>query len=676
MKKILTGKKGMEKKINVVLPNYTSAADEGSNPLAAVIALPSSPNQSLIPDIEKQSLSKLNPTNKPETIKIPLIPESLLTKKPYDIVLIIGTDLSKRKLIEDLVNFAKNKDINFLVIGDGSKIEITEHLILEKLNHNIKKDTLIILLAHGVTTSEKHHLRMGFSDSGSSDDSSYEENKQLIKTEEVIGWLHKIKNREEKELEAEKSSTWDELAYIFACQIGSAIEQITKLNQGSYLLVGDEKDALQSIHEEQMCGLMDFYCKKKGTKSRPDSLEAFIDMSMKCTEQVQFICPAQKQQLSLAPIKSIEHCSSQFRAEQLKKLAELKNYSTLLDQFAEDKKLSELYIRHLWFNSAFHGDSQLLAELAQAYPDLLSAKDRQNCTALLHGAENGRIKVVEFLTGELVKNNQKDVVSQEDEKGYTALEWAADYDDSRIAILMSEILLTACPEMINYRHAVTQNTILINIARESDRGKVLSYLIKKGAEIEATDKYGWTALMHAIENDQDDNIAKLIKLGSKIEVKSQDGWTPIHLVIKLADTHILGYLIDAETPQSTYCITNLEGQTPLCYAVRKESSEKLIKGLLLTKAAESALNIKDNQQFTPLGYAIQSGQVGIVKLLLEKNADIDCFPKSDISLIDKITQLNISEDSKLSILNLIETRNKRAGDPLEPTKRKKSKKEQ
>ena len=59
--------------------------------------------------------------------------------------------------------------------------------------------------------------------------------------------------------------------------------------------------------------------------------------------------------------------------------------------------------------------------------------------------------------------------------------------------------------------------------------KMVKYLIESGADINAKDKNGWTALMFAARNGYDKIAQLLIKSGADIKAKDRDGKTALSL---------------------------------------------------------------------------------------------------------------------------------------------------
>ncbi|KAK2591217.1 hypothetical protein QQS21_011102 [Conoideocrella luteorostrata] len=157
---------------------------------------------------------------------------------------------------------------------------------------------------------------------------------------------------------------------------------------------------------------------------------------------------------------------------------------------------------------------------------------------------------------------------------------------------------------------------LLRTAKEGQED-VAKLLLKKGADIEAKDKYGQTPLSLATEEGREAVAKLLLDKGADIEAKDKHGRTPLSLATKEAMTKLLlekGADIEAKDKY---------GQTPLSLAT-EEGREAMAK-LLLDKGAD--IEAKDKHGRTPLSLAAQKGYQDVAKLLLDKGADIEAKDK-------------------------------------------------
>jgi ankyrin repeat protein len=155
-------------------------------------------------------------------------------------------------------------------------------------------------------------------------------------------------------------------------------------------------------------------------------------------------------------------------------------------------------------------------------------------------------------------------------------------------------------------------TALTFAAREGDLESARK-LLDAGADINQATEYGWTPLLTAVNNRNYRLAMLLLERGADVNRANKGGWTPLYLAV---DNR------------------NIEGGD---YPVPKPDLDhlELIKGLL-AKGANPNAKVKDNtltrtiftmQWFfedgaTPFIRASQSSDVALMKLLLEKGADV------------------------------------------------------
>ena len=229
---------------------------------------------------------------------------------------------------------------------------------------------------------------------------------------------------------------------------------------------------------------------------------------------------------------------------------------------------------------------------------------------------------------------------------------------------MKHLLLTTIAAVLvvgcgNPRGALFQAVKDINI-------EAAKQAIADGADVNAPNRYGWTAL-HFTGNKE---IAELlIAKGADVNAKADRGDTPLDLAIKDKHTEIadllrkhggktkkeLKALLDAVKNHNIEAVkkflpagtdVNLKvsvSRTPLHEAAR--SGSKKIADLLIAKGAD--VNAKDKRGGTPLHFATGGNYKEIVELLIDANADVNAKDHIGGTPLDVAIQLKHPETTDL-----------------------------
>jgi len=173
----------------------------------------------------------------------------------------------------------------------------------------------------------------------------------------------------------------------------------------------------------------------------------------------------------------------------------------------------------------------------------------------------------------------------------------------------------------------------LQVATQHGRLNNMKLLLDQGADVNAKDKAGQTALYVAVQqNKNTDSIKLLLDKGADINTKDKVGRTALHIAVQYKSIDSVKCLLDEGADINT---KNMFGQTALHIAVEYKSVD-IIK-LLLGEGADiniqdedgkTAVNMQDKYGRTVLHIMAQNGNSDSIKHLLGQGADINAKDKA------------------------------------------------
>jgi ankyrin repeat protein len=158
-------------------------------------------------------------------------------------------------------------------------------------------------------------------------------------------------------------------------------------------------------------------------------------------------------------------------------------------------------------------------------------------------------------------------------------------------------------------------------AAEQGNGALVGALLDKGADVDARQIDGMTALHWAAYRDDTDMAALLVRAGANVDAENAYGVPPISLAATNANADIVTLLLDAgANPNATLH----GGETVLMTAARAGSAEAV--RALLAKGADP--NAREERDQTALMWAAAEGHADVVDALLGAHADLHAQLKS------------------------------------------------
>jgi ankyrin repeat protein len=250
--------------------------------------------------------------------------------------------------------------------------------------------------------------------------------------------------------------------------------------------------------------------------------------------------------------------------------------------------------------AAYFGLTRVLIALAKKGCDL-GCGDIRGQTPLSMAAEEAHEEVVRLLV------DRADVEADLRERclDSTPLMWAARRGQEVVAELVDRA-----------RFKSRQESLVL--AAEYGNEAVVRLLLEKGANFEAKDSHGWSALCGAVSNEKETVVRLLLDNGANSNESLFD-LTVLHLAVRSGNETIVKLLL-GRGADSNAKTRNWFGWTPLHMAVSGKF-EAVVRVLV-----ENGANVDakaDQREQTALHEAIWEGTEAIVRFLLKKNADME-----------------------------------------------------
>ena len=97
---------------------------------------------------------------------------------------------------------------------------------------------------------------------------------------------------------------------------------------------------------------------------------------------------------------------------------------------------------------------------------------------------------------------------------------------------------------LNSNQPNENGSMLLTLAARNGWTKFASFLIKKGRDINARDRYGVTPLTESISGQRINVVYLLIEKGADLNKTDAGGWSPIHVAVYYRLQDIIKLLFD------------------------------------------------------------------------------------------------------------------------------------
>ena len=243
----------------------------------------------------------------------------------------------------------------------------------------------------------------------------------------------------------------------------------------------------------------------------------------------------------------------------------------------------------------------------------LDAENNDGAQCIHLAAQFGRVNIAKILLD--TKNQHLNVV---DRLQNTPLHYAARYNRQQ----MISYLLRKGSEP-NAKNLDSNSPFML----AASFGNVLAvkeFLKNPSCKLDLTDRYGKTALFHAIEKDEDKVVEEILKnhIGARlVNEKAHEDMTPLHAVARQGDIDVLNLLL--KTQNCDIFAQNDEEQTPLHVAALNGKSA-IVRRLLEYADEDAAALLYDEDEYSnhALHLACQEGNFDVVEILIEYQSNV------------------------------------------------------
>ncbi|KAK5645047.1 hypothetical protein RI129_006347 [Pyrocoelia pectoralis] len=286
--------------------------------------------------------------------------------------------------------------------------------------------------------------------------------------------------------------------------------------------------------------------------------------------------------------------------------------------------------------ASYYGHQEVIKLLLFSTKENINYADKKQRTPLLLAAEKGYTQVVQLLLENGADVNAENncnltalcyAVMQSDEKGVKMLLDYGAHTEYHTSSGVTPLLLASsigCLEivklLVNYKCDLSvkdnQQCTALFLASEAGHIEIVKYLSDKCDNLEVKNICGSSPLNAATIKGHTVVVKMLLDNGANVNVTDNANWTPLMSAVNIGNINITSVLLqhDANIEHCT-----LSGLTPLGCAARENNME--VAQLLLNKGALiNGTSLLDKR--TALLYAVDTGHMEMVKILLNNNANI------------------------------------------------------
>ena len=313
-----------------------------------------------------------------------------------------------------------------------------------------------------------------------------------------------------------------------------------------------------------------------------------------------------------------------------------KNVEKLLEKGADVKITNNRKVSPLHLTAQF-SDHNVIGILLRRNISV-NVTDDENRTPLMWACyEKNNIKNVEVLLANSARLDKKTT------SGASVLHLAAKFSDSRIIerLVLARIsvnivddhmktpLIWACESKnednvkILLKHCASVNISSskyspLHFAAQFSIKNVIDILLREGILVNCVDEDQRTPLMWACYCKKNErNVKALLTNSADVNVVCVNDVSSLHLAAKFSDKKVISILLKAGISVD---ITDVNNKTPLIWACEAKNNEENVVTLLENHAD---VQLKDNNNNSPLHFAAQFSDPAVIRTLLEKRINVN-----------------------------------------------------
>ena len=308
--------------------------------------------------------------------------------------------------------------------------------------------------------------------------------------------------------------------------------------------------------------------------------------------------------------------------------------------------------------AAANGTENVVTILLEKGADL-NLKDSEDSTALDYAVRDGQIKIARTLFS-------KSASSKSDYKSEAELLGAVNNAALLSAVTRSNLAdvktLLAGGANIETRSRGNDTPLMLAVQFSYGRDEVTNYLIEKGADLNAVDTNGNTALMLAINRNNGEAVKQLLAHKAAVDVLNKDRQSALHIAAAGVRAKFVAALLAAKSSVGASSAgadvrgvevdgLDAKGRTPLMLAADNEGFvPDEVMEVLLSNGAQ--INAQDPEGNTALLIATRAGSMSGVAFLINKSARVDLRNKQGETAL--MLAKSIHENKKIYNAALVE----------------------